>query len=227
MGEFLEFLRVWSEKIMMLMGYPGITIVMFLECVFPPIPSEVIMPLAGFLVAQGEYTFFWVLFSGTLGSLIGALALYFLGIWADEAVVRKLARKYHKWTTIGEDDVDNMMKWFTKYGQSVIFFGRMVPIVRSLISIPAGLDHMPLWKFLIYTILGSVIWNVLLTVGGYILGENWQLIIHWLDTYQNIVLVICIILFVLVVIWFIRRLRKKRAEAKAKLIAEAETTEAE
>ncbi len=212
MTEVMLFLQTWSEKIMNLLGYPGIFLVMFLECVFPPIPSEVIMPLAGFLVVQGRFNVFWVMVSGTLGSLAGALLLYWLGAWADEAILRRWVRKYGKWLQVTEEDIDRVMKWFDRFGQPVIFFARMVPIVRSLISIPAGLNHMRMSKFLIFTTAGSIIWNLLLTYGGILLGENWELILGWLDTYEHIVLVIFAVLFVAFVIWYIRFYMKRRRE---------------
>lgn len=220
MTQIIEFLRMWSEKIMLTLGYPGIFLVMLLECIFPPIPSEVIMPLAGFLVSQGEFNFWLVMLSGTMGSLVGALLLYGIGVWVDEAILRKWVRKYGKWIQIDEDDIDRSKKWFGKYGEPVIFFGRMIPIVRSLISIPAGMDRMKMGKFLTYTTLGSVIWNLLLTYGGILLGENWKKIIVWLDVYQNVVLIILAILFFLFLYWLIHRIIKakslQRAEKQAK-----------
>lgn len=226
MTEIIEFLRVWSEKIMMAMGYPGIFLVMFLECVFPPIPSEVIMPLAGFLVEQGEFSFWLVILSGTLGSLAGALLLYALGVWADEAILRRWVRKYGKWIQVTEKDIDRSMHWFDRFGQPVIFFGRMIPIVRSLISIPAGMDHMSMGKFLTFTTIGSVLWNLLLTYGGMLLGENWPKIIDWLDIYQNIVLGILVILALAVLVWLIYRIVKVRnTNSEMGLIGESESEE--
>ena len=222
MTEIMIFLQAWSEKIMLALGYPGIFLVMFIECVFPPIPSEVVMPLAGFLAAQGRFNVFWVMVSGTLGSLAGALLLYWLGAWADEGLVRRIVRKHGKWLQVTEEDIDRVMAWFSRFGQPVIFFGRMVPIIRSLISIPAGLDHMPMGKFLTYTISGSIIWNLLLTYGGVLLGENWELILDWLDTYENIVLVILGVLSVAFVVWYFSFRRKRR---KAQLAREAKSAE--
>ncbi len=222
MTEIMVLLQEWSEKIMLALGYPGIFLVMFIECVFPPIPSEVVMPLAGFLAAQGRFSVFWVMVSGTLGSLAGALLLYWLGAWADEALVRRIVRKHGKWLQVTEEDIDRVMAWFSRFGQPVIFFGRMVPIIRSLISIPAGLDHMSMGKFLTYTISGSIIWNLLLTYGGVLLGENWGLILDWLDTYENIVLIILGVLLVAFVVWYIRFRRKRR---KAQLARKAESAE--
>lgn len=226
MTEIIEFLRMWSEKIMMAMGYPGIFLIMFLECVFPPIPSEVVMPLAGFLVGQGEFNFWLVMLSGTLGSLAGALLLYALGAWADEAILRRWVRKYGKWIQVTETDIDRSMRWFERFGQPVIFFGRMIPIVRSLISIPAGMDHMSMGKFLTFTTTGSVLWNLLLTYGGMLLGEHWPKIIDWLDIYQNIVLGILVILALAVLVWLIYRIVKVRgANAEMGLVEESESEE--
>ena len=215
MTEIIEFLRIWSEKIMMGMGYPGIFLIMLLECVFPPIPSEVVMPLAGFLVSQGQFNFWLVMLSGTLGSLAGALVLYYLGVWADEAILRNWVRKHGRWIQVNEADIDRVQKWFTRHGQSVIFFGRMVPIIRSLISIPAGMERMRMGKFIFYTVSGSIIWNVLLTYGGMLLGENWSIIINWLDIYQNVVLVILVVLLVAFIVWvFLRRKKARLAQAE-------------
>jgi len=225
MTVIIEFLRMWSEKIMMALGYPGIFLVMFLECVFPPIPSEVIMPLAGFLVGQGEFNFWLVMLSGTLGSLAGALLLYYLGAWADEVILRKWVRKHGKWIQVSETDIDRVEKWFAKHGQSVIFFGRMIPIIRSLISIPAGMERMHMVKFILYTVLGSILWNFLLTYGGLLLGENWKQIIGWLDIYQNIVLVILALLALLFIIWLIFRRRKAKLASKSELVAEKSALE--
>ena len=210
---------------MMALGYPGIFLVMFLECVFPPIPSEVIMPLAGFLVGQGEFNFWLVMLSGTLGSLAGALLLYYLGAWADEVILRKWVRKHGKWIQVSETDIDRVEKWFAKHGQSVIFFGRMIPIIRSLISIPAGMERMHMVKFILYTVLGSILWNFLLTYGGLLLGENWKQIIGWLDIYQNIVLVILALLALLFIIWLIFRRRKAKLASKSELVAEKSALE--
>jgi membrane protein DedA with SNARE-associated domain len=220
MTEIIEFLRMWSEKIMMALGYPGIFLIMFLECIFPPIPSEVIMPLAGFLVGQGEFNFWLVMLSGTLGSLVGALLLYYLGAWADEAILRSWVRKHGKWIQVSETDIDRVEKWFAKHGQSVIFFGRMIPIIRSLISIPAGMERMPMTKFILYTVLGSILWNFLLTYGGMLLGENWQQIIGWIDIYQNVVLVILALLVLLFFVWLIVRRKKAKMASQAELAAE-------
>lgn len=212
MTDIMVFLQAWSEKIMLALGYPGIFLVMFLECIFPPIPSEVVMPLAGFLVAQGRFSIFWVMVSGTLGSLVGALALYWLGAWADEAILRRWVRKYGKWLQVSEKDLDRVMGWFGRFGQPVIFFGRMVPIIRSLISIPAGLNHMRMGHFLIFTISGSIIWNIILTYGGFFLGENWEIILDWLDTYETIVLIVLALGFLAFLVWYICFYRQRRRE---------------
>ena len=208
MANILELLRAWSQSVMLALGYPGITLIMFLECIFPPIPSEVIMPLAGFLVSQGQFNFWVVILVGTSGSIIGALLLYALGAWADEALLRSWVRKHGKWIQVSEADLDRASAWFGRYGEPVIFFGRLIPIVRSLISIPAGLDHMPMPKFLGFTLVGSVVWNVVLTYGGLLLGENWEKIISWLDVYQNIVLVILAVALLFLVYWLIKRRRR-------------------
>jgi membrane protein DedA with SNARE-associated domain len=198
MSNLLETLRIWIESIIRTLGYPGVSLVMFLECVFPPIPSELIMPFAGFLAGRGEMNLLWVIFAGTIGSLLGAVLLYWVGKWFEDHILLKFVRNYGKWLLLSEDDWLRALHVFDKYGLACVFFGRLMPVIRSLISIPAGMDHLPIGKFLLFTTLGTLIWNSALSVGGMLLGENWETIMVYVEQYERPVL-----LFALAVALFI------------------------
>ena len=190
LGDALNAIKVWVEQIISSMGYVGLYLVMFLENVFPPIPSEVVLPLAGSLTLTGRFSIFWITIIGMLGSLTGAFLFYGLGKWLGESRVRTIIEKYGRYALLSTNDLDRSLEWFDKYDDWVIFFSRMVPIVRSLISIPAGIANMKITKFSFYTILGTALWSFLLAIGGRLLGEQWPLIAEFINTYQNIVLVV-------------------------------------
>lgn len=191
MAEILDKLSILIEDIIAALGYPGITLVMFLENIFPPIPSEIVMPFAGFLVADnGEMTFPGIVIAGTLGSVLGALVIYYVGVWADDLVIRRFIRRYGRYFTVSEQDLDRALSFFDRYGEAIVFFGRLIPIIRSLISLPAGMKRMPLRRFLLFTALGTSIWTALLSAAGVILKENWEDILTFIDTYQMITLVV-------------------------------------
>ncbi|MDO4250135.1 MAG: DedA family protein [Moraxella sp.] len=164
----------WVLIMMDKLGLIGVTLMMFLENVFPPIPSELIMPAAGFAAAKGTMGLVAVIIAGTAGSVLGALPLYYFGTIFDQKRLLVLTQKYGKYFLVTTNDVVNAQTWFDKYGKSVIFFGRMIPAIRSLISIPAGMARMPMTPFLVLTTLGSAIWTTLLAYAGYILGANYE-----------------------------------------------------
>ena len=199
LGDILNAIKIWVESIIGTMGYSGLYLVMFLENVFPPIPSEVVLPLAGSLTLTGKFSIPMITFVGMLGSLTGAFLFYGLGKWLGEPRVRQLMAKFGKYALLSTDDLDRSLQWFEKYDDWVIFFSRMVPIVRSLISIPAGIASMNFAKFSFYTILGTALWSFVLSFGGRLLGEQWPLIADYINTYQNVVLVlvvICVVIFI-------------------------------
>jgi membrane protein DedA with SNARE-associated domain len=198
LAQLLDLIKTWAEGVITQMGYFGLSLVMFLENVFPPIPSEVVLPLAGNLTNTGEFSMFGVVFWGMIGSLLGAYLFYGLGILFNEDKIRCFVEKYGKWAMITVEDFDKAIEFFDKYGPFTIFFGRMVPIVRSLISIPAGMHRMKIIPFTLYTIVGTSLWNVVLAVAGKLLGPQWPKVIEWIDVYQNIVIVLILIL----VVWF-------------------------
>lgn len=210
MSELLERIGEFVQSLILQMGYPGVGIVMFLENVFPPIPSEVVMPFAGFLVGRGELSFVGIWIAGVIGSVLGAIILYYIGMWVGDAVVRGFLRRYGKWIMTSEADYDRALKFFERYGTAVVFFGRLIPLVRSIISIPAGANHMPLPRFLLFTALGSAIWSGALAYAGVVLGENWEEIIGFVEQYQDITVIVLVVgVLLLVGGWFFYKLRNR------------------
>lgn len=188
LAKVVQQLSQFALETISTLGYPGIVAVMALENVFPPIPSEVVMPFAGFLVTEGRFQLFTAIVMGTIGSLLGAVFWYLFGAWGNEIVVRNFLRHYGKFLFISENDLDRALEYFEKRGEIIIFTGRLIPIIRSLISIPAGLSRMEWKKFLFFTTLGTSIWTTILTVAGKILGENWPRVGEWLEKYEHLVL---------------------------------------
>ncbi|WP_413163735.1 DedA family protein [Capilliphycus salinus ALCB114379] len=195
----------WINQGIVTWGYVGIVLLMLLENIFPPIPSEVIMPLAGFTIAQGELNFFGVILSGVMGSILGALPWYYLGKNWGEKKLRRWIELRGQWIAISTDDLERSQQWFRRYGNLVVFLGRVIPGIRTYISIPAGLQNMPLLPFLIYSTFGTIVWISLLTFVGYWLGDNYTLVKQFTTPISVIVFVI---LAVGITIWFYKR--KKR-----------------
>ena len=213
MADLLNRVVEIVQQIIQAGGYPGIALVMFLENVFPPIPSEVIIPFGGFLASTGEFSLFWVWIAGTIGSVAGAIVLYYLGWFAGDVVIRRFLRSYGKWIAISEKDYDRSLGIFRKYGEWIVLFGRVIPLVRSLVSIPAGAERMPFAKFMIYTTLGSAAWSGLLAVAGYALGDRWEEIIEFIEQYQDVVVVALVLLVVLFVAFLVYRRFTAKPEA--------------
>ena len=212
MTQMLEQVAEWIEELITAIGYPGIVFVMAIENIFPPIPSEAVLPFAGALSAKGELDFWGAVVAGTVGSLIGAVVLYGIGYFAREAGVRQLIAAYGKYFFISETDLDRGAALFERYGEAVIFFGRLIPIIRSIISVPAGYTRMNFGKFLFFTTLGTALWSLALTYVGRLLGENWKQIDDFTEPYQNGTLVILALIFLSFIGWrVIRWWRHRRA----------------
>ncbi|MCC8243966.1 DedA family protein [Saccharothrix luteola] len=199
----------WVTDLMEALGAPGAGIAIALENLFPPLPSELFLPLAGFTASQGKMNLFAAILWTTTGSVAGALALYYLGALLGRDRIRAIAQRL---PLVKVSDVDRTEEWFARHGKATVFFGRMVPIFRSLISIPAGVERMPLPGFLLLTAAGSLIWNSALILAGYVLGSNY----HLVDQYMGIVSKVVIGLVVLAVGWFVvsRLTQKKKAQAR-------------
>ena len=192
----------WIISIMEQLGYFGIALLMFLDNVFPPIPSEVIMPSAGFAASKGQLLLSGVIIAGSIGSLVAAALLYWVGRKIPNQNIFNWVDRYGKYLFIKSEDVKKALDWFEKYGHRVVFFGRMVPAVRSLISIPAGMSHMPFWKFMLYSSVGSIIWTTFLACVGYYFGNNIELM---QQIFSRVGYVIITIVLILVAYFFYKK----------------------
>lgn len=192
-------------------GYIGIFLLIAIENIFPPIPSEVILTFGGYMTTYSNLNVPLVILSATLGSLLGAIVLYAIGkILNKERLMKIVSGKVGKILHLKKEDIESADKWFDTKGEKCVFFCRFIPIVRSLISIPAGMSEMNIPKFLIYTTIGSLIWNSVLVVVGSIVGKNWENIVNIFDTYSTITLILLIIIFILFVVWFYKKRAKKQ-----------------
>jgi membrane protein DedA with SNARE-associated domain len=186
LAEILELLEQWIEGVIRLIGYPGISFLMVVENLLPPIPSEWVMTFAGFQAAEGQLNVWIALLAGTLGSTLGALCVYALGHKIERRRLNAWIRKYGKFILLSEEDLNQVLDTFDRHGKMAVFFGRLIPGVRSLISLPAGIDHMPLPGFLALTFLGSGIWNAILLYAGMVLHDNWRDFLNIIRTYENV-----------------------------------------
>lgn len=202
----------WIVNLMETLGSPGVGIAILLENLFPPIPSEVVLPLAGFTVAQGSLNMVSVFIWSVLGSVLGAYALYGVGAWLGLERLRRIA----DWMwLVKASDVDSAMNFFNKYGKPSIFFGRLIPGVRSLISIPAGLDRMNLLVFGLWTFFGSAIWNAILIYLGYVLGANWEKATGYVDAYSKVIYVVLLLIILGFLVFLVRRAVRERNATSA------------
>lgn len=195
----------WIVEIMSRLGAPGVGVAVAAENLFPPIPSEVVLPLAGFTAGLGEMSVAAAVLWATLGSVLGAVALYGLGVGLGR---ERLGHLYERLPLTSESDLTKADEWFAQHGAAAVFFGRMIPLVRSFISIPAGIERMPLPRFLLYTTAGSFLWNTAFITAGFILGERWTVVEGYVAPVGNAVLV-AIVVAVLAI--GVRRLRGRRA----------------
>ena len=201
----------WITNTIKIGGYWGIALLMFLENLFPPIPSELIMPLAGFTASPyqpggAKLNIVGVFFAGVLGSVLGALIWYYPGKLLGEGRLKAWADKYGKWIAISSKDITKAKGWFDRQGSKAVLIGRLVPGVRTLISVPAGISNMPLLPFLFYTTLGSAAWVGLLTYSGYVLGSQYELVDEYLAPVSKIVFGILVLGFV---VWVLKKRQRK------------------
>ena len=204
----------WAVGLMETIGAPGAAVAIAAENLFPPIPSEVILPLAGFSAAQGTFTVAEAIIWTTIGSVVGALVLYLLGRWLGHDRLASIARKM---PLVRASDIDKTTAWFAKHGWKTVLFGRFLPIFRSLISIPAGIERMPVLLFLGLTLVGSAIWNTIFILIGVFLGRNYHVIEPYMDWLQWVVIGLVIV----VLVWFVvHRMLQNRKEGKPLLSGE-------
>ena len=180
-------MQTWIIDMMEQFGYLGILFMMAIENLFPPIPSEVILPFGGFMTTYTNLSVLGVVITATTGSVIGAIVLYGIGTLIDVSRLEKIVDRFGHILRIKKEDIHQADLWFEKYGYWTVLFCRVVPIIRSLISIPAGMSKMAFWLFLLFTMIGTVVWNVILVFFGVILGESWEDILRFMDIYSNII----------------------------------------
>lgn len=171
----------WIINLISTGGYPAVILLMLLELVFPPIPSEIIIPFAGFAAAQGRLEIGYVVLAAVFGSLCGALLLYGVGKLIKDEALEAFVERYGRWLTVDVEDLRRARSWFDRYSRTAVLFGRLIPAVRSLISIPAGINRMKIVSFLVYSAIGTAIWSSVLAIGGYWLGQDYERIRHIID----------------------------------------------
>ena len=195
-------MKEWIHSVMQTMGYPGIAALMFLQNVFPPIPSELIMPAAGFTAAEGHLTLWGVILSGVAGSVLGQLPLYYLGRALGLQRIKRFTDRYGRWLMVSAHSIDRADGWFTRHGWWAVFICRVIPGLRSYISIPAGSARMNLVGFLFWTTLGTVIWTAVLALLGLWLGRHYEQVSEYLGPVSTVV---GVGLAVAAVVWVVRR----------------------
>jgi len=200
----------WAVGLMETLGGPGAGLAIALENLFPPLPSEIILPLAGFAASQGKLGLVEVLVWTTVGSVIGALALYAIGAVLGRDRMRRLAERV---PLVHVEDVDRVEAWFQKHGSKAVFFGRMLPVFRSLISIPAGVERMPVLRFTLLTLAGSGIWNTIFVLAGFFLGEQWHIVEEYAGILQKVVIAGVVVLIGVAVWRGVKRYRRERSGA--------------
>ncbi len=193
----------WARNAVDSGGYPALAGLILAENLFPPIPSEIILPVAGYFVGEGTMNFILAVIAATIGSVVGALILYGIARFGGRALVLKLG----KFARIREDDLDKADEWFDKRGAWFVFFGRLVPGVRSIISIPAGLSEMPIWRFTALTAAGSALWNTALIGVGWALGSQYERVADYVGPVARVVVIACALLVLALIVWAFKRRR--------------------
>lgn len=204
----IEAIAHWITNYISTLGYPAIFVLMTLESALIPIPSEITMPFAGFLVSQGYLNFWLVVLIGTAANLFGSLGAYALGFWGQEKFVKKFIKKYGKYVLVTYDEVETAEKWFRKRGELIAFASRLLPVVRTFISLPAGFSEMNVFKFSFYTFLGAFIWTALLTWVGFTLGERWDILGIYFHKFDVFIIAGFVILAALYVYPKVKKIKK-------------------
>ena len=186
----LSSLATWVQDVIEQLGYLGVALLVVLENVFPPIPSEIVLPFAGFVAQQGSESVVLMILAATVGSVVGALIMYWIAAIIGDERLHAFTRRFGKWVQIREADLTRAEEWFDRHAMSAVLVGRCVPLIRSVVSIPAGFRRMKLIPYIAYTFLGSLVWNIALVGAGAVLGENWERVEPVVATFQWIVIVV-------------------------------------
>ena len=185
-------LATWVQDVIEQLGYLGVALLVVLENVFPPIPSEIVLPFAGFVAQRGSDSVVLMILAATVGSVIGALIMYWIAAVIGDERLHAFTRRFGKWVQIREADLTRAEEWFDRHAVSAVLVGRCVPLIRSVVSIPAGFRRMKLVPYIAYTFLGSLVWNIALVGAGAMLGENWERVEPVVATFQWLVIVLIV-----------------------------------
>lgn len=213
MSELMESITDWIQQVILTTGYPGITFVMALENIVTPIPSEFVLPFAGFLIQKGQLDFIWTIVFATFGVVVGGMFWYVLGRVGGLPVAYAAVDRFGRVIGISREQIDRAVSWFAHRGDAIILFGRLIPIFRTLVSIPAGASKMSLPRYLTLTIIGSGVWNIVLTVSGYLLGERWEDILKLVDQYEDVIIIVVVVIVVAFVLYRVYKLIQARRAA--------------
>lgn len=216
MTELLQTIVAWVEGLITQLGYPGLAFAMFLETVFPPIPSEAIMPFAGVLARQGVFSLWGVIVAATVGALIGALVLYAIGRWVEDRLLLMAVGRYGRWFGVSEDNLRQGLRVFDRYGVLAVFVCRLLPGLRSVISVPAGMARMRLSTFVAISAFGTAAWNSLLAGLGWALGDQWKTAIEWIARYEDMVIIALVLAAAGYIGW---RLYRRRTDSTPSALA--------
>jgi membrane protein DedA with SNARE-associated domain len=183
-------LATWVQDVIEQLGYLGVALLVVLENIFPPIPSEIVLPFAGFVAQRGSDSVVLMILAATVGSVIGALIMYWIAAIIGDERLHAFTRRFGKWVQIREADLTRAEEWFDRHAMSAVLVGRCVPLIRSVVSIPAGFRRMKLIPYIAYTFFGSLVWNIALVGAGAVLGENWERVEPVVAAFQWIVIVV-------------------------------------
>jgi membrane protein DedA with SNARE-associated domain len=202
-----------AERIIDAIGLIGVAVLIALESIFPPIPSEIVLLLAGFNVDTGRFPLGLAILAATIGSVVGAWALYGVGAWIRDDRMERFLARVGRWIGFTPEDVATGFRWFDRHGAKVVFFGRLIPVVRSVVSIPAGAERMPFWRFTLLTTAGSLLWNAVWIGLGNLLGDRWHQADEWHGVVNNVVMVAMVLGFV----WLVFKARRRNRASRLAL----------
>ena len=198
-------LTEWAIRVVETLRYTGVALLVMIENLFPPIPSEVVLALAGFVASRGEASLPGMIAAATVGSVVGAWILYYAAAIFGRRPLYAIVGRYGRWVRITEADLQTAERWFARWSTLAVFVCRCIPLVRSLISIPAGFARMPIVPFTLYTTAGSLLWNAIFVTAGYLLGERWETVVGYADHLQTAVIVGAFAAIAYLVFWLARR----------------------
>jgi membrane protein DedA with SNARE-associated domain len=217
MADLINRITMLAERLLLTVGYPGIFLVVFIENFFGPLPSPPVLPLGGIMAARGTLNFFGVWMAAVMGALAGALALYAVGRWADERLVRRMIRRYGPWLRLSEERLDWALGRFRRYGVGVIIVGRLFPVSRNLVSLTAGMSRLPVPKFLLATAAISTPSIGIWVYGGYALGENWPQVLGFIARFEVLILLTIGAAGIIGLALLFRRLRRGQGSTPASI----------